>query len=92
MKRRTQLSGFLLAGITLYAVLWEVAGQAQLFGSAWPHFQLCFVLCYRSATKTAAARHRPYTRRGGDWLPDRHGNGHYVGGGDPLYSHTLEKR
>ena len=36
MKRRTQLSGFLLAGITLYAVLWEVAGQAQLFGSAWP--------------------------------------------------------
>ncbi|NYY80288.1 hypothetical protein DMH27_05585 [Raoultella planticola] len=55
-----------------------------------PHFQLCFVLCYRSATKTAAARHRPYTRRGGDWLPDRHGNGHYVGGGDPLYSHTLE--
>lgn len=36
MKRRTQFPWLLLAGIALYAALWEMAGQAQLFGSAWP--------------------------------------------------------
>lgn len=36
MKCRTQQSGLLLAGIVLYGVLWEVAGQTQLFGRAWP--------------------------------------------------------
>lgn len=43
MKRRTQLSGLLLAGIALYGALWEVTGQTQLFGRAWP--PLSTVLC-----------------------------------------------